>query len=61
MIQYTNTVRYGNLKDRPAIIDGRGFKALWVTGDLIASGDQEDLPPTSEPWVEVSEAVAWRW
>ena len=54
MIQHRRTVRYDTIHNRNAIVDGRGLKDLWVSGNLIASGDREDLPATTEPWVEVS-------
>lgn len=54
MTQRRGTVRYDTISNRDAIVEGRGDKALWVSGNLIASGDQEDLPAVTEPWVEVS-------
>lgn len=54
MTQRRGTVRYDTTLNREAIIDGRGDKALWISGNLIASGDYEDLPTVTEPWTEVS-------
>ena len=60
MIQRTGTVRYDSLRNRAEIINGRGLQHLWVCDRVvIASGDKEDLPLTTEPWVEVSERQAW--
>ena len=60
MIQQRGTVKYGPMGLAREIIDRRGLKALWVSHDLIASGDQEDLPLTVIPWTEVSEYEAWK-
>lgn len=53
-IPRNGTVRYDLLKYGNGIIQGRGDKALWVAGNLIASGDIENLPVVTGSWQEIS-------
>lgn len=59
MIATRRTVRWSTQPtDFASIIDGRGLKALWSNGTALASGDLEDLPRSTSPWLELTEHEA---